>query len=358
MTQGGMFVTLYDRETLKLYLEHGVYGQHMSPEEAEPSSYSNHYRTLADFACGRAGDHVFFFHDRHIFYGGQLLGSKEHGAFFLNGRRSPLGREGYASLVWDESRRTRYDSVERGLFMVDSEDEEENAVCQPFLFRFEDERNLAGVHIESDQLYFELAEYPYPLPANTISGRGFCRLTPGETRTILKLIETAPEGRIEAKSDESVALRDEPVPYSPTFDVDSPWKANPESQLEASVTANPSLLPESMRPDSATVCRQVPISPFKPRNIDQADVCYYSEQSIRDRTVPSTIIELKNVQAGKDAATQVVRYLDWLYERLGSDAAEIDLYVYAPSFSRTFNDYLPKAHADQIEKMGFAGNEP
>lgn len=356
MTQGGMFVTLYDRETLKLYLEHGVYGQHMSPEETEPSSYSNHYRTLADFACGRAGDHVFFFHDRHIFYGGQLLGSGETGAFFLNGRRSPLGREGYASLVWDESRRNRYESAGHGLFTVDDENEYESLVCQPFLFRFEDKRDLAGAHIESDQLYFELAEYPYPLPANTISGRGFCRLTPGETRTIVELLETAPEGRIEAKSDEPVKLQDEPVPYSPTFDIDSPRKANPESQLEATVTANPSLLPEFMQPDDATICRQVPISPFKPRNIDQADICYYSDQSIRDGTVPSTIIELKNKQAGKDAATQVVRYLDWLHERLGPDAAEIDLYMFAPSFSRTFNDYIPGAHTEQIERIGFSGN--
>lgn len=361
MPQGGLFITLYDEETLRLYLDRGVYSQHMSPEDGEPSSYSNHYRILADYACGREGDHVFFFRDRKIYYGGQLIGSDEHGALFLNGQRSPLGRDADAPLVWDESERDGYDQVAPGLFTVDDDDDEDDAVCQPFLLRFKDERDLAGTYIMSDQLYFRLGENPYPLPSNTISGMGFCTLTPGETQIMLELLENEPEENIEPESDEEVELESEPVPYSPEYGVNSPEDANPESHLEAAVTANPSLLPEFLRPDGATLCRQVPISPFKPRNMDKADVCYFTDDSIDDGKIPNTIIELKNERAGKGASTQVVRYLEWLHKRLGSeddeiDADNIDVYVYAPSFTSTFNDYIPEKFTDQIQKVAFSGD--
>ena len=59
MVQGGLFITLYDEETLQLHLDRGFYGQHRSPEKNEPSSYSNHYRTLADYACARQGEHAY-----------------------------------------------------------------------------------------------------------------------------------------------------------------------------------------------------------------------------------------------------------------------------------------------------------
>lgn len=354
MIQGGLFVTLYDEETLRLYLDRKIYSQHMPPEKDKPSPYSNHYPTLADYACGREGDQVFFFLNRKIFYGGRLIGSNEHGAFFFNGQRSPLGRNGDTPLVWDESERDRYDRVEPGLFNINDEDD---AVCQPFLLRFEDERDLAGTYITSDQLYFGLGEYPYPLPSNTISGMGFCTLTPGETQMMLNLLENEPEGHIEPESDEDIELQGEPVPYSPEYGVDSPEDANPESHLEAAVTANPSLLPEFLRPNGAAICRQVPISPFKPRNMDEADVCYFTDDSIQDGTVPNTVIELKNKRAGKSAATQVVRYLRWLHKRLGSKAEQIDLYVYAPSFTGTFNRYIPREYTNQIQRVYFSGDK-
>lgn len=75
----------------------------MPSEENEPSPYSNHYPTLADYSCARDGDHVFFFRDRQIFYGGQIVGSDEHDAFYLNGQRSQMERAADAPLVCDES---------------------------------------------------------------------------------------------------------------------------------------------------------------------------------------------------------------------------------------------------------------
>ena len=49
--QGGMFVTLYDENTLKLYLNRGLYGFLMKPTSVNTvSSRSKHYAALADYA--------------------------------------------------------------------------------------------------------------------------------------------------------------------------------------------------------------------------------------------------------------------------------------------------------------------
>lgn len=88
----GLFITLADKPTLKLYLEQGVFSQHMSPEPGVPETY-HHYRALGDYGSARDGAHVFFFRRGKIYYGGQIVGSEDHGAFYLNGQRSPLGRE-------------------------------------------------------------------------------------------------------------------------------------------------------------------------------------------------------------------------------------------------------------------------
>lgn len=349
--EGGLFITLYDRETLRLYLDQGVYGQHMPPQENEPSPYSAHYRTLADYGCGREGKHVFFFLEREIYYGGQLTGSSEFGAFYLNGQKSPMGREADAPLVWDESSRVQYEATnERGVFRRGEDDRE---TCQPFLLQFEDTKGIAGNYIISDQLYFELGEYPYPLPANSISGMGLCTLTPGETAALLRLLEREPEGFIQPRTNSAVALEGEPLPYSPEFGIQSLADAVTESHLEASVLANPRLLPADLQPHRSVLCRQVPISPFKPSQMDKADICIFNEPAIADGTLPNTIIELKNDTAGKGAAKQVCRYLRWLNDRLGSRAQKIDLFVYAPSFTSTFDTYIPGKFAGKITKIRF-----
>lgn len=356
MVTGGVFITLYDEETLNLYLDRGVYGQHMTPQEGEPSPYSAHYRTLADYGAVRDGYHVFFFLDRTVYYGGQIVGSDDHGAFYINGQASPMGREADAPLVWDESLRDAYEATdEPGVFRTDDDD---GGTCQPFLIRFEDELDMAGNYVISDQLYRELGEHPYPLPSNSIAGMGFCTLTPGETDTLINLLETEPEGSIEISSDVDVEFEGEPVPYSPEYGVDSVEEAHPESHLEASIISNPSLLPSRMQPDDSVVCRQVPISPFKPANIDQADVCYFANDNpIRDGTIPNTVIELKIDKAGKSAALQVKRYLQWLHERLGEEANEIEVFVYAPGYTRTFWNYIPDEYESQIAAVEFEEHE-
>ena len=85
MPDGGLFITLYDENTLLLYLARGVYGQHMAPTYDKPSSHSAFYRTLADYSAARRGTHVFFFLKRKIYYGGQIVGSDKYGAFYIKG---------------------------------------------------------------------------------------------------------------------------------------------------------------------------------------------------------------------------------------------------------------------------------
>lgn len=351
MDQGGLFITLYDKDTLRLYLEEGVYGQHMTPQHGEPSSQSAHYKTLADYAAAREGKHVFFFLDREIYYGGQIIGSDEYGAFYINGQHSPLGREADAPLVWDESLRDAYGETDtEGVFDAGGERGEK---CQPFLIQFEDNRGLAGQYIISDHLYFELGEYPYPLPSNSIAGMGFCTITPAETNILLELLENEPEDDIEPVSDDPVQLEGGPVPFDPEYGVDSLEEAHPEAHLEASLIANPALLPDHLQPGDATVCRQVPISPFKPANMDQADVCYFTDDLVRDGTIPNTVLELKIRKAGKGAALQMKRYLMWLHDRLGAEAKEIDIHVCAPGYTRTFDGYIPDRFHDQIQTLNY-----
>jgi hypothetical protein len=74
---------------------------------------------------------------------------------------------------------------------------------------------------------------------------------------------------------------------------------------------------------------------------------------IRDGTIPNTVVELKIQKAGKGAAQQVKRYLMWLHNRLGEDAKEIDVHVYAPGFTSTFDGYIPDRLLQQVDKFDY-----
>lgn len=351
MLEGGLFITLFDHETLSLYVSKGVYATHMEPVMGTVPKYSRHHHTLADYACGRRGTHVFFFIKRKIVYGGQLVGPDDIGAFYLNGAGSPMGRNASADLVWDESNRSIYEKCEEpthppGTFTRNME-ENVRRVCQPYMLLFKDSLQLAGRYITSDRLYFELGEYSYPLPSNSISDMSFCTLTPGETAIALRLLRDGGDGEIDISSVESVELKGFPTPFKPEYGVARTSETTSEAHLEASILSNPRLLPEDIRPRKGTViCRQVPISPFKPSQMDRADICFYSEPGLFDATIPDTVIELKKGRAGKGDLDQVMRYEKWLEKRLGSEAAKIKLYLLAPEFTRTIS--IPHEYRDRI----------
>jgi len=359
MSSAGFFITLFDRDTLKLYLNKGVYGFHMPPVYNAVPNRSKHYAALADYGCSRSDTHIFFFLKREIIYGGQIIGSKKYGSFYLNGSYSPLCRKANATLFWNESNRECYLSTARkGIFTRpnvkkenrDSENKD-SEVCQPYILMFKDRLGFSGNTISSDQLYFNIGKYPFPLPTNSISGMGFCTMTPFETNTALELLKKESIKKYEfSKYDEAKILKT-PTPYNPKYDVKKIQEVVSESHMEASVLSNPYLLNENLRPDSeTTLCRQVPVSPFKPFQMDRADICYYKE-SFYDGALPYMVIELKNKKAGKAECEQVQRYLKWLNKCAPDDSKNINIYLLAPDFKRTAEispEFEKQIHLEKI----------
>lgn len=360
----GVFIPLYDEDTLNLYLTRGVYGFLMRPVGDVIGSHTKHYAALGDYSCMRNGTHIFFFRKRRIVYGGEIKGPREYGAFYLNGPLSPMGRKAKARLVWDESKREKYQSTETdGVFRIPrvTDEMDDRPHCQPYIILFKDEEGLKGRMIQSDALYFKLGSYGYPLPSNAIQGMGFCTITPQETEILLTLLRNSNhEQKYEDKLDNEVRLNGTPVPFEPRFGIMNITEAQRksafvnESHLEATILANPSLLPNELKPNGATLCRQVPISPFKPFQMDRADICYYKDDCIADGTLPNTVIELKRERAGLPELKQVERYMDWLFKVAKDEFSRITFYLFAPSFARTTQRHLTK-HRDQIRMVDFSG---
>lgn len=338
---GGLFITLYDEITLQLYLKHGIYGFLMKPVfEQQPSSRSKHYAALADYACSREGSHVFFFLKRRIVYGGVVKGSSDFASFYLNGDTSPLGRKANAPLFWDESQ--RYHPTDKdGVFNVKGIPK-----SQPYILLFDAVAGLTGNFVSSDDLYFELGRYPYPLPSNTIEGMSFCTLTPGETETALNLCKNS-DGSYFTDNNETMAVGTDKVLFNPEM---MDWNSYiSESHLEFTLLANIEPLKDFLSDDSYVICRQVPISPFKPaQHIDRADICLYSvSRPIANGTIPNAIIELKKERANFHAYNQMLRYLKWLKKICDpADFQEIIPLIIAPSF------YIKRAKIDDfIDKI-------
>ncbi|MDD5504803.1 MAG: hypothetical protein PHV77_05810 [Candidatus Omnitrophica bacterium] len=339
---GGLFITLYDDRTLALYLKYGIYGFLMPPiMTPSPSPYSRHYNVLADYACSRQGTHIFFFLKRRIIYGGVVKGNAEIASFYLNGKTSPLGRVANAELFWDESQ--RYIPTEQeGIFKVRGKDR-----AQPFILQFEKNDIVTGKQISSDDLYFELGKYPYPLPSNTIQGMGFCTLTPGESSIAYKLLSQS-EIKFNVASDETMIVGQHQQLFDSAHLPEDNVYQN-EAHIEFSLLADIAPIKHLFPKDDYILCRQVPISPFKPANMDRADMCLYGlSNRLGEGTIPNIIIELKRDQANFNAYNQVVRYLRWLEKITSKEGfAKIQAYIIAPNFSIN----KKKIDARYIEKI-------
>jgi hypothetical protein len=303
--EGGLFITLYDERTLSLYLKYGIYGFLMPPVMTpKPSPHSRHYHALADYACSREGTHVFFFLKRKIIYGGTVKGNTNIASFYLNGKTSPLGRKANADLFWDESE--RYNPTDQeGIFEVNGKKR-----SQPFILQFDKIEGLTGKKIVSDDLYFELGKYPYPLPSNTIQGMSFCTLTPGEAQISLDLAKRSKK-YFNAACDENMIIGASQTLFDSRLIDESSYQN--EAHLEFSLLADLERIRHLLPCDDYILCRQVPISPFRPFQMDRADICLYGlSNPIRSGTIPSVIIELKNKKANFRDYEQMVRYLNWL----------------------------------------------
>lgn len=345
--QGGLFIALYDEETLKLYLNRGVYGFLMKPVYTDtPSSRSKHYAVLADYACSREGTDVFFFLKRKIVYGGKIYGNKDSGSFYINGLNSPLGRKSNANLFWDES--PRYESTDKnGVFKVNGSDK-----SQPFMFQFI-KTEETGKYVVSDELYFELGKYPYPLPSNSMQGMGFCTLTPGEVLALKELIE-----KTENKIDFSECVDIQKQGDEQLFDadlVDIKDDFINEAQLEFTILSSLKPFIDFLSGDYI-LCRQVPISPFKPMDMDRADICLYSlSEPIKDGTVPNIVIELKKDKANYKAYMQATRYLKWLEKITTAEEFEkIQAFVIADSFAKIKRNKVDTTYEDKIKVLSLS----
>lgn len=362
--ENGLFITLADEPSLALYLREGVFSQHQQEEPDDDIDYRRtHYAVMADYACAREGTHVFFFREREIFYGGRVISAADDsniGAFYLNGETSPMGRRADADLGWDESE--RYGGV-AGVWEQKTRSGTKE-IAQPFLLRFDTDVEHAGKYIRSDDLYFELGDYPYPLKSNTIRNTGFCPMGPGETRELLDQIEKTDETYSPSEDVDvpDIVLDESKIePFRPKYGIDkvSRESLTNEDHLEASIIADPSVLPDELAPDDhQSIVRQAPISPLKPMNIDQIDVVFY-DPDFEGGMYPTKVLELKYSEATvnnrRDDAEQILRYrraTDKMAEyHLSADPDEIDVGMYAPYYNEDhFSSAIPES---EIERINF-----
>ena len=353
----GLFITLEDERSLALYLREGVFSQHQGAQLDDTVHHSsNHYKILADYACARPGTHVFFFRNRTIYYGGQIQsdGDPKTGAFYLNGPTSPMGRRADAGLGWDETTRSDFTPNDDTPGTFERQTRNGTATyAQPFVLRFDTSVPDAGAKIRSDDLYFELGDYPFPFQSNTIRGSGFVPLGPGETRILRTQLREATETYDPRENEVDVpdvrldvgALE----PYQPEYGVQALSRdtLTSEAHLEASVIANPALLPDALQPASdVSVVRQAPISPLKPMQVDAVDIAYY-HPDFEDGLYPQRILELKYTTAssGPDGdAGQIERYrtaIDKMATHyLDPEPDAFDVGMLAPQYARDFGATL------------------
>lgn len=348
MPSSGLFITLYDKETLNLYLAKGVYGELRSPVFGEVAPISQHYAGLADAACAREGTHVFFFLKRQIVYGGQVIGSENYGSYYLNGPYSPMGRKAGADIYWDESRRSCYQAtVQQGIFKVRTNGGLEER-CQPYFLRFNDEIGLRGSCIKSDVLYTELSFLHHPVQSNSIQRMSFCTLTPYEIDLLLDLLRGSSENIFESPIDE-IEIEGDPILFDPSLGISRLSEVNSKRHFDASVLSNPNLLPPELRPEGATICRKIPLTPFKPSQMDRADICYYTDQPIENGAIPNKVIELEWKPAGATKLLKIVRYIKWLRRLIPEEYPNISFNLFAPSFSRNIWRDIPREFRTLIE---------
>lgn len=345
MPSGGVIIRIKNEDVIPLYLAFGVYGQKLrigTDGEPNPETY---LRALADHACVRGGDHLFFRCGGRFYYGGRVDGPTEHAAFVLNGPRGLLGKRAEAPLVWNESvwealeppAREGLDSAVRP------------PVCQPFLLRFRDWFHLRGRWIDEYRYYLALGDYNYLLPS-THDPSGMTSISPGETDVLLRLLSKEADGELDPPDDVPFNLRDEPTPYEPAL---GPKLEGARSRdgLIAAVLANPQKLPWWARPRGAGIARDVPISPYRRRNVETADIAYYSERRVREGTVPDRLFYLDTEPAGEQLSRRIKCQYQWLEQLLGDDIHEIAFVAGSHAGTSEFYQDLPDRLRASIKEL-------
>lgn len=345
MPDGGVVITVRNEDVLPLYLAYGVYGKKLrlgTDDDPNPESY---VRTLAEYAACRQGDHVFFRCRGRFYYGGRVLGSASHGAFYINGRRGLLGKRAEAPIVWDESRWNRFEPPAReGL-----DSASRPPVCQPFLLRFRDWMQFRGRWIDEDAFYFALRDYNHLLPTTWMTSN-MVSTSPGETEVLLDGLMREPGGELSPVVGRDVDFAEEPIAYDPSYGPDLSGARSREDLLAAAL-ADPSQLPGRVRPDGSAIGHRVPVTPHRPRDVESADVGYYSDRRLRDGTLPDVLVYLDAEPAGAETGRRIERQHRWLTSLLGDDVRDVEFYAVAPAFDDSFGDSLRERTVDSIETV-------
>lgn len=343
----GLFILLYDDESLHNCILNGIYGFLMPPVwEDIPNTRSKHYAVLADYACCEEGTEIFFFNKRTITYGGTVtVNNGDNPVFYLNGSTSPLGRLGKSELYIDMSKRYT-PTDEKGVYDLGKNQRGEDRLrAIPFIIEFDNNKELTGKQVMSDELYFELGNYNYPFPSNSIQNRGFCTLTPKETSILLKLIKDSNKKLIlETPLMKNTFINNEKKVLFNKKLMDESQTTN-ENHLEFILLANKQRLDNiihkslpNITKDEFIRCRQVPLCPFRPIQFDLADICLYSKNNpVKDSTIPNIIIELKHKRASYQAYNQVTKYLRWIKQIAPLEFNKVRAIIIAPDFSKNLN---------------------
>jgi hypothetical protein len=166
-----------------------------------------------------------------------------------------------------------------------------------------------------------------------MQGMGFCTLTPGEVTTLYTLISNSDQ-RIKFEEEGEVDKTGEGTLFESNLVSVNDELVN-EAQLEFTILSSIEPFADFLQ-DEYVLCRQVPISPFKPSEMDRADICLYSlSKPIKNGTIPNVIIELKKDVGNKAAYEQVERYLKWIKNiTTPEEYSEVKAYIIAPRISR------------------------
>lgn len=346
----GLFILLNNIEALKNDVKYGFYGFLMPPiYNEEPPKRSRHYAALSDYACCEKGTEIFFFMERTITYGGVIKNENNNSpVFYLNGNTSPIGRKAKSELyltaeeLYNEDNNENND--EKGIYYMGKNQRGEDRIrAMPYIIEFDNTSELTGKQIISDELYFELGNYNFPFPSNTIQGKGMCTLTPKETQILKKLIKNSDKKLDMTTNDEVNINPSKKTLFNNKFIITDTY--NSESHLEFYLLANKLFLnkivtkayPETKN-NNFYKGRQIPLCPFKPIQFDSADICLYSyEHPIAESSLPNIIIELKNNTANFRAYEQVTKYLRWIKQCAPDEFNNVKSLIIAPNFRSNLN---------------------
>ncbi len=339
----GLFILLNGEESLQNAIEYGFYSFFMPPVYEEiPNTRSKHYAILADYACCEEGTEIFFFNNRTVTYGGTIDESNNNDPiFYLNGDTSPLGRKAHSKKYIDVSE--LWESTERdGVYNIGKNQRgEDRERALPFIIEFDNKKDLTGKQISSDDLYFELGDYNFPFPSNTIQGRGLCTLTPKETEILLDLMKNS-DKKIDLQINKKTKKDSENKTIFSKSLIENEVHTN-ESHLEFLILADNKKLEKILKGTISDYfkgpvikCRQVPLCPFKPIQYDLADICLYDESNpVKENSLPNVIIELKKDKIDYHAYDQVTRYLKWVEKVSSDDFDKVRAILVAPKINRS-----------------------